>query len=361
MSYYQLLSSLNFDKPYSISAAEKSRLTLALLNELGAHHRAHSPEYAKISGSLPFPVVARSLEEVPFLPVRLFKHLDLMSIPRQRVFKTLTSSGTSGQAVSRIFLDRENAAMQTKVLGSIMSSFLGKSRAPMVIVDAEDILSDRRKFNARSAGVLGFSMYGREHEYALGKGMELKLENLQGFCERYRDAGIFAFGFTFVIWKFLCRELERRGISMDFGSKSILLHGGGWKKLEEESVSNDVFKSRLREYAGLGRVHNYYGMVEQTGSIFMECEYGFMHASQYNDVIVRNPISFAPSAVGEEGVLQVLSLLPHSYPGHSLLTEDMGVLHGEDDCRCGRLGRYFLVSGRMKSAEVRGCSDVRQL
>lgn len=53
----------------------------------------------------------------------------------------------------------------------------------------------------------------------------------------------------------------------------------------------------------------------------------------------------------------MLSLLPRSYPGHSLLTEDMGVLLGEDDCPCGRLGKYVRVTGRVPKAEVRGCSD----
>ena len=49
--------------------------------------------------------------------------------------------------------------------------------------------------------------------------------------------------------------------------------------------------------------------------------------------------------------------LPRSYPGHSLLTEDLGVLLGEDDCPCGRKGKYFKVTGRVPRAEVRGCSD----
>jgi hypothetical protein len=52
-----------------------------------------------------------------------------------------------------------------------------------------------------------------------------------------------------------------------------------------------------------------------------------------------------------------LSILPNSYPGHSLLTEDEGVLIGEDDCMCGRLGKYFKIVGRLKNAEIRGCSD----
>jgi hypothetical protein len=34
-----------------------------------------------------------------------------------------------------------------------------------------------------------------------------------------------------------------------------------------------------------------------------------------------------------------------------------GVLLGEDDCPCGRNGKYFKVIGRLKNAEIRGCSD----
>jgi phenylacetate-coenzyme A ligase PaaK-like adenylate-forming protein len=309
---------------------------------------------------LQYPTLAQKLEDLPFLPVRLFKHLDLLSVSREQVFKTLTSSGTSGQAVSRIFLARDNAAMQTKVLGSIVSSFLGKQRTPMVVVDAEDILTDRSKFNARAAGVLGFSMYGRDHAYALDRNMGLKLEALEAYCEKSRDNGIYAFGFTFVVWKFLYQALEKTGARLDFGPRSILIHGGGWKKLQDQRVSNDVFKAGLLDRVGLRRVHNYYGMVEQTGSIYMECEYGHLHSPNYSDVIIRDPIDLKPCSVGEEGLIQVLSLLPTSYPGHSLLTEDVGVLLGEDDCACGRMGKYFHVNGRLKSAEARGCSDVRQ-
>jgi phenylacetate-coenzyme A ligase PaaK-like adenylate-forming protein len=361
MSYYEKLSALDFDKPYSLNGLEKKRLFLYLLNELSDHHREKSLTYAKIVDSLPYSITASSLEEVPFLPVRLFKHLDLMSLPRSEVFKTLTSSGTSGMAVSRIFLGRDNAAMQTKVLSSIVSNFIGKQRSPMVVIDAEDILRDRTKFNARAAGVLGFSMYGKDHAYALDTSMELKMHELEAYCEKNREKGIFTFGFTFVIWKFLYQQLKQKNARLDFGPNSIMIHGGGWKKLNEESVSNDIFKVKLMESAGLSRVHNYYGMVEQTGSIYMECEHGHLHTSNFSDVIIRDPISFRPCSVGELGLVQVISLLPYSYPGHSLLSEDLGVLLGEDDCPCGRMGNYFHVHGRLKSAELRGCSDVRQI
>ena len=54
----------------------------------------------------------------------------------------------------------------------------------------------------------------------------------------------------------------------------------------------------------------------------------------------------------------MLSALPGSYPGHSILTEDLGVLCGEDEPEAGRRGRCFQVLGRVPEAELRGCSDV---
>ena len=47
-----------------------------------------------------------------------------------------------------------------------------------------------------------------------------------------------------------------------------------------------------------------------------------------------------------------------SYPGQSILTEDIGVIHGIDNCKCGKLGKYFSVLGRVPDSELRGCSDV---
>ena len=89
----------------------------------------------------------------------------------------------------------------------------------------------------------------------------------------------------------------------------------------------------------------------------MECERGHLHASIFSAVITRRAINFKPCEIGETGIIQVVSMLPESYPGHSLLTEDEGVILGEDDCPCGRKGKYFKVAGRLKNAEIRGCSD----
>ena len=91
-------------------------------------------------------------------------------------------------------------------------------------------------------------------------------------------------------------------------------------------------------------------MVEQTGSIHMECDEGYLHTSEYSDIIVRDFKNFEVLDNGEEGIIQLISLIPHSYPGHSILTEDTGYIGGEDDCTCGRKGKYFKITGRIKNA-----------
>jgi hypothetical protein len=189
--------------------------------------------------------------------------------------------------------------------------------------------------------------------------MSINLEGILNFLNKNKGKTLMIFGFTFMIWHHFYKELlrlKKEGIYIDL-SQGIMIHGGGWKKLISEAVSRDEFTRSLYEVCKLKRIHDYYGMVEQTGCIYMECEYGHLHASIFSDVITRRAIDFSPCDIGEPGIIQVVSMLPESYPGHSLLTEDEGVILGEDDCPCGRKGKYFIINGRLKNAEIRGCSD----
>ena len=47
----------------------------------------------------------------------------------------------------------------------------------------------------------------------------------------------------------------------------------------------------------------------------------------------------------------------HLCPVLDNIGEDEGIILGEDDCPCGRKGKYFKILGRLKDAEIRGCSD----
>jgi hypothetical protein len=186
--------------------------------------------------------------------------------------------------------------------------------------------------------------------------MSLNVEALEKFMDKYAGQRFVIFGFTFMVWQHFYKELLKLDRKFDM-SEAFLMTGGGWKKLESDAVSRECFKSNMKEACGITHFLDHYGMVEQTGCIYAECECGHLHASIYSDVIIRDPKDFSPLEIGQKGILQVVSVLPHSYPGHSLLTEDEGMIVGEDDCPCGRKGKYIKILGRIKSAELRGCSD----
>lgn len=343
---------------FQMPKSEKHALLTARLKAMTQHHYEHCKEYASLLNAYRVDIDAiASLEEIPFFPVRLFKSHSLRSISESDVFKVLTSSGTTSQTVSKIYLDRSTAMAQTKALVRIMQSFLGKQRLPMLIIDHPGVIRNRLSFSARGAGIVGLSNFGRNHTYALkDESMELDMELIEAFRDRHRNEKIFVFGFTFMVWKYLVKTLEQMGKSIAIPD-AILIHSGGWKKLHDEKVDDRTFKSRLRGVTGIRLVHDFYGMVEQVGSVYMECEHGFLHAPSSSDLLIRDPRNWSVCGVNQPGVVQVLSAIPASYPGHSLLTEDIGTLHGEDDCLCGRAGKYFTIQGRLKRAEIRGCSD----
>jgi phenylacetate-coenzyme A ligase PaaK-like adenylate-forming protein len=342
---------------FGLDNTSKSKLLKERLKMLSLYHYENCSYYKKLLDSMNFTVESISnYSDIPFLPITLFKQYDLISVEKDAVIKTMTSSGTTGQQVSKIYLDRNTALLQTKALTKILESYIGNYRLPMIIIDSSSVIKDRSMFSARGAGILGFSIFGRDIVYALDEHMELNLELLKLFLEKHKGKKILLFGFTFMIWQHFYKLLKENHYYVDF-SDGILIHGGGWKKLENQSLSQEKFKEEIHSVCGVEKIFDYYGMVEQTGSIFMECEYGHLHASIFSDVIIRRPIDFSIAEIGEEGIIQVLSVIPESYPGHSILTEDKGILLGEDNCSCQRMGKYFKVTGRIKNAEMRGCSD----
>jgi hypothetical protein len=337
---------------YGLPQHEKDRLLNQELHRLVQHHATHCSAYRQLLQAYGHHPDQPHNGDIPFLATRLFKTHELKSVPDEAVFKTLTSSGTGGNP-SRIYLDRYTASLQSKALIKIMQQWLGKERLPMLIADHDGLTNNPHQFSARAAGFQGMSFLGRNLCHALKPDNTPALDRLKAFSNAHGKDPLLIFGFTYMIWADLIPALE--ALNLRFPN-AILIHGGGWKKLEQQAVGNQAFKQRLAAL-GIERVHNYYGLVEQTGSIFVECEYGHLHAPLFSDVMVRDVTHDRLLSKGEIGVLQLSSMLPHSYPGHQLLTEDVGRWLGEDDCPCGRLGRYFEVHGRIPKAERRGCSD----
>lgn len=343
------------DSPiFGVDQAGREQRLLPVMRELTDWHAERSPEYRRVLDAM-FDAWDRPdrVADVPFLPVGLFKRRTLKSVSDADVFKTLTSSGTTGQSPSRVHLDRTTAKRQTKALTSIMTHMLGRQRRPMLVIDTDAILTDRTSRSARAAGIVGLMTLGRHHTFALDGEMAPSVDRVREFLDTHRGEPLLIFGFTFMVWQYLVGEMSDLDLDL---SAATLVHSGGWKKLAEQQVGNDEFKAILRDRFGLESVVNFYGMAEQVGSVFVEGPEGHLHPSTFADVIVRDPQTWQPVPDGEQGVIQVLSAVPTSYPGHSILTEDLGRIVSTDaDASFG--GRAFVVEGRLPRSELRGCSD----
>lgn len=344
--------------PFGLAALEKQAVLLPALDALTRYHYDQCEPYRRVVDAV-FGGLRpdySSLAELPFVPVSLFKENELRSVAKENVFRVLTSSGTTGQGVSRVFLDRETAGRQAKALVRIMQHFLGKQRLPMVILDHPDVVKNRESFSARGAGILGLMQFGRQPIYAFRSDMSFDFEAVENYLTAHRGQPVLFFGFTFMVWQHGIAALRALGRKLP-ATSGVLIHSGGWKKLESSQVDTPTFNITAREVLGVQRVINFYGMVEQVGSVFFENELGCLHTPVFADVIVRDPFTLQPLPAGRRGLIQVISVLPQSYPGHSLLTEDLGEWVGLDDLSAGMLGRFFRVHGRAPRSEVRGCSD----
>ena len=344
------------EDPYSMNSNRKKNFQEFFLNKLTSFHYSNSYRYRKILVSLNYKKNNKSeIHKIPFLPVRLFKDYELVSVKKNKIIKTLNSSGTTGSKPSKIFLDKENALNQVKVLQIIINKVLGTKRLPMLIIDKNLKDINRLNFNARVAAINGFSIFGRSHTFLLNEKNEIDYKTLNKFLKKYGSKKFFIFGFTSLIFENLINKLSSKLIVKNM-KNGILIHGGGWKKLENLKISNKIFKEKLKKKVGLENIHNYYGLVEQTGSIFIECKCGYFIASNFSEVFIRDS-NFNLLDNNKKGFLQLISLLPKSYPGHNILTEDIAEIIDNAKCSCHLKGKRFLVHGRVKEAEIRGCSD----
>ncbi|PBA31085.1 hypothetical protein CKJ65_15125 [Mycobacterium intracellulare] len=333
-------------------------LLLAELNHLTEHHRANCDPYARITNAARLP--ARSVDEVPFLHVGLFKRLNLRTngsnLTHERV---LTSSATSSGTASRIALDDHSSLLQSASTQAILASFLGEERRPLLVVDAASSLRQRGGVSARVAAALSLRPLASEIAFVLRDPDDpASLDWTEVIRHANAGSKLLIYGFTYMLWRAWAEaEMPAEARQALASTEVQFVHSGGWKKLEALSVPRELFDATLLAYVAPGSgVLDYYGLVEQVGVIYPLCAHGYRHVPIWADVRVRDSVSLAP-VDGEVGQLQLLNVLAWGAPYHSVLTEDLGrTVSGE--CPCGRSGARFELHGRVPYAELRGCANV---
>jgi len=350
---------------YGLDPKERHDSLLALLKKELAYACDRNPRFRNYVDHWPVHFhEADTLADLPYLPVGAFKsNPPLALVGASEVKRTLTSSATTGQVPSRVVLDAETAKRMTRGVTTIIKDFIGPARRPYLVIDTPENRRTQSELGARGAAIQGLGSFATEVVCCLRCDAEgntsLDLEKLLDCAAKWRETEVLAYGFTYVIWTQLVQPLQRRGITLDIPNVRVL-HSGGWKRLQREAVTRDVFREGVATVFGCSpdSVIDFYGMVENVGVIYPDCERGNKHVPAFAEIIVRNPLTLAPVAVGQRCLLEVCSVLPTSFPGFLVLTDDMADIIDYDECPCGRRGASFRFAGRVPKAEVRGCGNL---
>jgi Acyl-protein synthetase, LuxE len=353
------------EPPYAIPPEQRQERLLELLKDELQDACGRNSAFRNYVRHWPVdPRSARRLADLPYLPVALLKSEPPLSLVDAReVKRVLRSSATSGQVPSKVVLDSPTARRMMRGVVAIVQDFIGAGRRPYLVVDAPESVTSGVEMGARGAAIQGLRPFATETTYCLrldgAAGLTLDRDALLRFAGAHRGSTVLVYGFTYILWKHLVEPLIGAGLCLGLPDVHVL-HSGGWKRMQDEAVSKQAFSSGVAQVFGCSpdRVTDFYGMVENVGVIYPDCPEGNKHAPAFGEVIVRDPLTLEPVCAGGQGIVQVCSVLPTSFPGYLLLTEDLGEIVGYDRCRCGRRGTSFRFAGRVPKAEIRGCGNI---
>ena len=192
-----------------------------------------------------------------------------------------------------------------------------------------------------------------------------EVENLKNEAQKaldeLKDREICIMGFTWLLYTTIIENEKNDTIRQFFKSmkNTKIIHIGGWKKLSDNEVSKEEFNQKISEFFNCEKenIIDIYGITEQLGTIYRDCAAGNKHVSVFSEIFIRNIETLEIEDEGKSGFIQLVSPIPHSYPGVSLLSDDIGRILGVDNCPCGRKGKYFRFEKRTEQADIKGCGD----
>ncbi|MER7663624.1 hypothetical protein [Streptomyces sp. NPDC096193] len=349
------------DDWWSMASADQAALRHRLITAAVAHHLEHNADYRRFAEARGFAVAdldePAGLLDVPQFPTRMFKRVDVRSVPALDcdVFK---SSGTSGTR-SMVWRDEpslERLAGSLRPEGDIWVDLYGD-------IDLDD---DGEMFhlgpNRREADGVWISyimtlveMFASTRSYVSEGVLRLHdvVRDLEGALA---DGRFVCVAGPPVFVAALLRHMSDNSVKLSAGDRMAVITGGGWKKDESSRLDPAQLRSLAVDTFGLdsqSQVRDVFNQVE-LNTAFIECEHHRKHVPPWVEVIVRDPRDLSPVPDGQTGLMSYLDPTARSYPCF-LLAEDFGSAQ-TDVCPCGRGGTTVEIHRRMRTSTHHGCA-----
>lgn len=313
------------DKIFSIRSNEEFREAALELFRWQAERCAPYKQYIGLLGIDPQSI--DSIEQIPFLPIELFKSHDIYcgETAPEKVF---TSSSTTGQTPSRHMM--QNLAHYERTFTAAFEQFYGKT---------ED-----------------WSIYGLLPNYLQREGSSL-VYMVDRLLTRCGSGGFYLdeyeklladmaadpkpkilLGVSYALWDLAEKYAPKL-------SNTIVMETGGMKGHREE-LPKAEFHKILTEAFGVEAIHSEYGMAELTSQGYSDGK-GIFRSPRWMCVVTRdvnNPLKMLPA--GSRGAISIIDLANISSCAF-IATQDAGRTFADGS---------FSIEGRLTGADIRGCN-----
>jgi hypothetical protein len=302
------------------------------------HQYEHSEIYRKFVDYLNIsPEKVNSLEEIPFLPIEMFKnHQILDNNKTSDMF--FQSSGTTQMNLSRHWIADENIYKES--IYKSFEQFIGK---PEDFIFLGLLPSYLEKQNSSLIYMVDYLMKKSarpENGYFLYNHSDLlKLLNT------LKDKKVILFGVSFALLDFLdfCLSGENEE-SLTPSENLTVIETGGMKGRKEEMTKNELLKI-LQKGFKTHKIYSEYSMTELLSQAYSlgNNEY---ECPNWMKIMVRNaedPLTYEKE--GRTGAINIIDLA-NIHSCSFIATQDLGKI----------TGNIFQVLGRIDHSDIRGCS-----
>lgn len=327
-------------------------------------HYYHCPEYKKILDHMKFSPddlnAYEDIAKIPPIPTLFFKNHKIYSIPKNRIFLTATSSGTSGK-YSEIGFDLGGLFNGLNMLLKIF-----KWRGITTLRPSHYIILGYRPHKGNNTAVtktaLGYTFFSP----ALSRTFALKfkdgryspdLEGIISAIKKYERSrfGVRLIGFPSYTY-FVMRLMEERGLCVKLPKRSKIMLGGGWKQFYKERVEKEEFYALAKKTLGIDEEN----IIESFGAaehpiLYCDCKQHHFHIPAYSRVIIRDVDTLQPLPAGSVGLVNLITPMVKATPILSVMTDDLGVIH-DGGCGCGIRSPYLEIIGRVGVKDIKTCA-----
>ncbi len=280
------------------------------------------------------PKSIKSLDEIPFLPIRFFKNFPVVSGDLKDFNAFYSSSGTTGMITSKHFIWSEswylNHAQQIfeeeygpitdfHVL-ALLPAYLERPGSSLVAM-AKHFIEQSKSDHS------GFYLYNQEE--LLSKLIHLKVDSKK----------VLLFGVTFGLLDLA--ESGRGFIKMD---NLIVMETGGMKGRRKEMIREEVHDI-LKAFFQVESIHSEYGMTELMSQAYSKGEGKYTLPKTMRVMLrdVSDPLSWSSRSQGGINVIDLANFHSCAF----IETQDLG--------RFDENG-FLEVLGRFDNSEIRGCN-----